>query len=198
MKPDPLLGQVPESDWHSLARVDFGKVIGETGYATDKTRDKSGKFGFFKHSLGYITGLSASLHLTYHESGFVRMVVIDTDGPNGDGFNRQNYTFSFVRNEFLGTIPTIVLDVQPVKKQRRPLLRPHLDRAQRRQHRPLQRRLRRLAAADITEYYHFDSWRTNVTEACGCPPPSTPKKPTPSRPRTSSSSRPSTTSGATS
>ena len=119
MKPDPVLVQVPESDWHSLARVDFGKVIGNTGYATDKTREKGkdGKLGFLKHSLGFITGLSASLHLTYHESGFVRMIVIDTDGPNGDGFNRQNYTFGFVRNEFLGTIPTIVLDVQPVKKK---------------------------------------------------------------------------------
>src|ERR1700712_1546785 len=51
MKPDPVLVQVPESDWHSLARVDFGKVIGETGYATDKTRDKGkgGKLGFMKH-----------------------------------------------------------------------------------------------------------------------------------------------------
>ena len=168
MRPDPILGQVPDSDWHSLARVDFGKVIGETGYATDKSRDKSGKMGFLKHSFGYITGLSASLHLTYHESGFVRMVVIDTDGPNGDGFNRQNYTFSFVRNEFLGTIPCIVLDVQPVKKRAGRffgrvwiernggnIVRYNGDFAG--------------SQADITEYYHFDSWRTNVTEGLWLP-----------------------------
>ncbi len=163
MKPDPVLVQVPESDWHSLARVDFGKVIGETGYATDKTRDKGkgGKFGFMKHSLGYITGLSSSLHLTYHEGGFVRMIVIDTDGPNGDGFNRQNYTFGFVRNEFLGTIPTIVLDVQPVKKKAgRFFGRVWIERNN--------GNIVRFdgdfngTQQDITEYYHFDSWRTNV------------------------------------
>jgi len=167
MKPDPLLGQTPESDWHSLARVDFGKVIGETGYSTDK-RDKGGKLGFFKHSLGYITGLSANLHLTYHESGFVRMVVIDTDGPNGDGFNRENYNFSFVRNEFLGTIPCIVLDVQPVKKRAGRffgriwlerndgnIVRYNGDLAGQRE--------------DISEYYHFDSWRTNIAEGLWLP-----------------------------
>ncbi len=162
MKPDPLLGQAPESDWHALARVNFGKVIGDTGYAVDK-REKSGKFGFMKHSLGYITGLSASLHLTYHESGFVRMVIIDSDGPNGDGFNRQNYNFSFVRNEFLGTIPCIVLDVQPVKKRAgRFFGRVWIER----NNGNIVRYNGDFAGEqkDITEYYHFDSWRTNVHE----------------------------------
>ncbi len=167
MRSDPALGQVPESDWHTLARVSFGKVIGEKGYDVDK-REKSGPFGFFKHSLGYVTGLSSSLHLTYHESGFVRMVVIDSDGPNGDGFDRKNYNFAFVRNEFLGTIPCIVLDVQPVKKsagrffgrvwiERRDgnIVRYNGDLAGSQQ--------------DHTEYYHFDSWRTNVTQGLWLP-----------------------------
>jgi hypothetical protein len=161
MRPDPVLGQVPDYDWHSLARVDFGKVIGEQGYATDKSGSK-GKGGFLKHSLGYITGLSASLRLTYHESGFVRMVVIDTAGPNGDGFNRQNYKFAFVRNEFLGTIPTIVLDVQPVKRNPgRFFGRVWIER----NNGNIVRYNGDLAGSeqDITEYYHFDSWRTNVT-----------------------------------
>ncbi len=67
MKPDPLLGQVPESDWHSLARVNFGKVIGEQGYTPNPYKEKGGKGGFMKHSLSYITGLSSNLHLTYRE-----------------------------------------------------------------------------------------------------------------------------------
>ncbi len=29
------------------------------------------------------------------------MIVVDSEGPNGDGFIRQNYSFLFVRNEFL-------------------------------------------------------------------------------------------------
>jgi hypothetical protein len=168
MKPDPLLGQVPESDWHTLARVNFGKVIGDTGYATDPRKDKSGKFGFMKHSMSYITGLSASLHLTYHESGFVRMVVIDSQGTNGDGFDRKNYTFAFVRNEFLGTIPCIVLDVQPVKKNAgRFFGRIWIERNDGN----IVRYNGDLAGSqqDQTEYYHFDSWRTNVTAGLWLP-----------------------------
>jgi hypothetical protein len=168
MKPDPIMNETVESDWHSLARVNFGKVIGDTGYATDPRKEKSGKFGFMKHSLGYITGLGASLHLSYHEDGFVRMIVIDSQGPNGDGFNRQNYTFAFVRNEFLGTVPCIVLDVQPVKKSPgRFFGRLWIERNDGN----IVRYNGDLAGSqqDITEYYHFDSWRTNVHEGLWMP-----------------------------
>lgn len=159
MKTDQALGQVPESDWHTLARVNFGKIIGDTTYSPDK-REKG---GFFKNSIGFITGLSSSLHLTYHESGFVRMVVIDSDGPNNDGYDRKNYVFSFVRNEFLGTIPCIVLDVRPIKKSAgRFFGRVWIER--RDGH--IVRYNGDLAGSqkDHTEYYHFDSWRTNVTQ----------------------------------
>ncbi len=169
MKPDPLLGQVPESDWHSLARVNFGKVIGEEGYSTNPYKEKGSKFGFMKHSMSYLSGLSTNhLHLNYKESGFVRMIVIDSLGPNGDGFIRQNYTFLFVRNEFLGTIPTMVVDVKPTKasggrffgriwieRNDGNIVRYNGDLAGSQQ--------------DITEYYHFDSWRTNVTQGLWLP-----------------------------
>jgi len=36
MKPDPILSQVPESDMHFLARVDFGKVINDDEYKDNK------------------------------------------------------------------------------------------------------------------------------------------------------------------
>ena len=54
MRPDPVMGQTVDSDAHFLARVDFGKVIGENGFLTGN----EAKQGRFKHSLGYITGLS--------------------------------------------------------------------------------------------------------------------------------------------
>lgn len=164
MKPDPVFVQVPESDWHTLGRVDFGKVIiGNNTYETNpKKPEKGSKMGFMKHSLGYITGLSASLHLKYNEAGFVRMIVIDSDGPNGSGFTRQNYEFHFVRNEFLGTVPTMVLDVQPVKKKAgRFFGRVWIDRKDGwvvRYDGSLNG-----TQQDITEYYHFDSWRMAVS-----------------------------------
>jgi hypothetical protein len=168
MKPDALLGQVPESDWHSLARVNFGKVIGEEGYSSNPYKEKQSKLAFMKHSLGYITGLSDHLHLSYHESGFVRMIVIDSQGPNSDGFNRQNYTFLFVRNEFLGTIPTMVLDVKPTKANPgRFFGRVWVERNDGN----IVRYNGDLAGSqeDRTEYYHFDSWRTNVAQGLWLP-----------------------------
>ena len=172
MKPDPVMFETPLSDDHFLARVDWGKVIGQTGYASEKRGDEPGaKGGFmskFKHSLDYVTGLSKSLHLQYNDSGFVRMIVIDTDGPNSDGFNRQNYTFAYVRNDFLGTVPTVVFDVEPTKpKPGRFIGRIWIER----NGGNIVRYSGDLAGeqADIREYFHFESWRTNIQEGLWLP-----------------------------
>ena len=142
MKPDPVLLQVPESDEHFLARVDFGKVINDDSYKDNKGNfaAKKSKLSFFKNSFGALGGISGSLRLTFHESGFVQMILMDSNG-----FDRQHYTFTFIRNDFLGNIPTAVFDVQPIsgKQEYRTLLRTHLGGNPGRQRGPLQRRLRR-------------------------------------------------------
>ncbi len=159
MKPDPVMRQIPESDEHFLGRVEFGKVIGDDAYkAGPKAPDKSkGKFGFFKGSSGFLAGLGGSLHLQFQPDGFVRMVLIDSTG----NFDRQHYNFYFVRNDFLGTIPTAVFDVQPVKSTAGEffgriwvetgsgnIVRYNGDLAG--------------SEKDYHEFFHFDSWRTNV------------------------------------
>ena len=108
MRPDPMLLQVPESDQHFLARVDFSKVINDDAYKANKGNfeAKKGKMSFFKNSLGALGGISGSLRLTFHESGFVQMILMDSND-----FDRQHYTFTFIRNDFLGNIPTAVFDV---------------------------------------------------------------------------------------
>jgi hypothetical protein len=146
MKPDPVLLQVPESDLHFLARVDFGKIINDDSYKV------------FKDSLGAIGGISSSLRLTFHDSGFVQMILMDSNG-----FDRQHYTFTFIRNDFLGNIPTAVFDVQPISGKREfgrffgriwvetrdgNVVRFNGDFAG--------------SIQTIKEFYHFDSWRTNV------------------------------------
>ena len=162
MKPDPVLSQVPESDQHFLARVDFGKIIGDDSFAVNNNtaHGSSGnsKLGFFKHSASYVTGLGSSLHLNFHESGFVQMLLMDSNS-----FDRQHYTFVFVRNDFLGNTPTAVFDVQPISGKSSfgrffgriwietrdgNVVRFNGD----------------FAGTEQTykEFYHFDSWRTNV------------------------------------
>src|SRR5258705_6102412 len=111
MKPDPLLGQVPESDQHFLSRVDFKSVINDQTYAVNKDRSQGsgGKMGFFKQSLSAVGSLGGSLHLTFHEAGFVQMLLMDSNN-----FDRQHYNFGYVRNDFLGNTPTAVFDVTPI------------------------------------------------------------------------------------
>jgi hypothetical protein len=163
MRPDPILLQVPESDQHFLARVDFGRVINDKAYQENPAKKGSS----FKHSLGAITGLGDSLRLQFHESGFVQMLLMDSTS-----FDRQTYNFSFVRNDFLGSIPTAVFDVTPIAQKS---MIPGNDNK-------LGRFFGRIwvethngnvvrfngdfagSEKDYREFYHFDSWRTNVQE----------------------------------
>jgi len=160
MKPDAKLLQVPESDQHFLGRVEFGKIIGDSQYQTAAVHGKSGgKFGFFKNSMGYLTGLSKSLHLEFSEEGFVQMMLVDSKD-----FNRQMYKFGFVHNDFLGSVPTMVFDVEPASKNTRGRFFGRIW---------VERRNGNIVRfngsfagtqKDVKEYYHFDSWRTNVQE----------------------------------
>ena len=158
MKPDPVMRQVPDSDEHFLGRVEFGKVIGDDAYKEGpKAGEKSGKFGFLKSSGGFLGSLGGSLHLQFHEAGFVSMLLMDSYE-----FDKQHYTFGFVRNDFLGNIPTAVFDVTPAKAGDRGrffgriwvdardgnVVRFNGDFAG--------------SDKDYQDYYHFDSWRTNI------------------------------------
>jgi hypothetical protein len=165
MKPDPIMSQAPESDQHFLARVDFGKVINDSAYAGEKRGEGGGgKFGFFKGSLDYITHLSASLHLTYHDSGFVQMLLVDSNS-----FNRQMYQFSYVRGGFLGSVPVAMFDVQPMKKGAvgRFAGRIYIDQNS--------GSIVRFTGSfsggttDVSEYFHFDSWRTSSPDGLWLP-----------------------------
>jgi len=153
MKPDPLLGQVPESDQHFLGRVDFNKIISDETYDVNKTKP-----GFFKQSTSFITSLGSSLHLNFHQAGFVQMLLMDSNS-----FDRQHYVFGYVRNDFLGNTPTAVFDVTPIpgkpskgrffgriwiETKNGNVVRFNGDFSG--------------TEKEYSEYYHFDSWRTNV------------------------------------
>ena len=162
MKPDPVLGQIPESDQHFLGRVDFNKIIGDEAYekneATAKGSSNNGKLGFFKNSVSFITSLGGSLHLNFHQAGFVQMLLMDSNS-----FDREHYVFGYVRNDFLGNTPTAVFDVTPkpgmkdrgrffgriwIETRNGNVVRFNGDFSG--------------TEKEYAEYYHFDSWRTNV------------------------------------
>src|ERR1039458_7076640 len=156
-RPDVKLYEVPVEDQYTLSRVDFGRGF------FDKTYEPrtAVKHGFFKGSLGAITGLTKALGLerfTYSPTGFMQMMFLDPTG-----FDNQHYVFSFVRPEFLGSVRTWVFDVHPkvsgmgrfygriwiddedgnVVRFNGTYTGPHSE--------------------DSSKYYfHFDSWRMNV------------------------------------
>ncbi len=159
MKPDPVMRQIPESDEHFLVRVEFGKVIGDQEFKQGpKAGSKGGgKFAFLKSGAGILGGLGGSLHLQFNEQGFVSMLLMDSNS-----FDKQHYNFYFVRNDFLGNVRTSVFDVTPIKKndsgrffgriwvetRDANVVRFNGDFAG--------------SEADYKEFFHFDSWRTNI------------------------------------
>jgi hypothetical protein len=158
MKPDPVMRQVPESDQHFLGRVEFSRVIGDDPYKNGpKAGEKTSFVGKFKNSLGFLNGLGGSLHLQFQEGGFVSMLLMDSTN-----FDKQHYNFFFVRNDFLGNTPTAVFDVTPAGKNDKGrffgriwvetrngnVVRFNGDFAG--------------SEKDYQEFFHFDSWRTNV------------------------------------
>ena len=159
MKPDPALLQIPVSDQHFLGRVDFKKVLNGDSYETVDNKKAKGKLAFFKNSLSYITSLNKELHLQFSETGFVQMILVDSHD-----FNRNEYQFGFVRNDFLGSVPTAVFDVEPAKNNKRGRFfgRIWIER----KNGNIVRFNGSFAGSDkdFAEYYHFDSWRTNVQE----------------------------------
>jgi hypothetical protein len=167
MRPVPGVVQEPESDEQHLTRVDFGKHINDDSYARNDVKAKQDHKigGLFKHSLGFATGLGDSLHLQYQESGFVRMLVMDDTS-----FDRQTYNFGYVRNEFLGSVPTAVFDVTPIPNKsfvpgNNKLAGKFFGRIWIETHNGNVVRFNGDVAGtekDYKEYYHFDSWRTNV------------------------------------
>lgn len=152
-RPDPVLYQVPVSDEYSIARVDFGK-----GFSANPYAEQSSRQGLFHGSFQYLKGLTHSLHIADNPDGFMDMMFID---PRGFGF--KDYTFAFVRQQFLGEIRTSVFDVRPKR------------------HAGAGRFFGRIWVDDdggdvvrfngtytdnpnnpVTRYYHFDSWRKNI------------------------------------
>jgi hypothetical protein len=157
VKPDMKLYAVPSSDEYFLSRVDFGNGVSASGY-----EEKTVKKGLFKGSLSALTGLGKALHFEpeFQGTGLMAMMFID---PRV--FDKQHYQFSFVRREFLGSVRTLVFDVDPkpgtgagrflgriwVEDQDGNIVRSngtftgnHQDEA--------------------PNYFHFDSWRMNLQQ----------------------------------
>jgi hypothetical protein len=87
---------VPASDQYFMGRLDVSDGV------EDQLFEK--QTGFKLKTLNMFPSLFARKFLPV---GFAQMVMLDRD------FQKQNYDFKFVRQEFLGEVRCLVLDVQP-------------------------------------------------------------------------------------
>ncbi|MGB8834404.1 MAG: M48 family metalloprotease [Candidatus Sulfotelmatobacter sp.] len=141
----------PVKDQYFLGRLDM----------SDGTGDKSfiGEPGFGQRMLTHLTGVFSMRFLPL---GFAQMVVLDSD------FQKQYYSFTYVRREFLGDVRCLVIDLQPKEDA------------------PPGRFMGRMWVEDQdynivrfngtyyphpkTSYYlHFDSWRLNLRSGAWLP-----------------------------
>jgi hypothetical protein len=162
MRPDPVLTQYPVSDRYFLDRVQFSKVVADQEYeinpVTAHDKGKRSAALVLKSPLSYFAALRGDVKMTYQDNGFVQMILVDAVN-----FDRGHYLFSFVRNQFLGSVATAVFDVAPaagkggaghffgriwVEARGANIIR-----------------FNGSFTGSIQahrEYYHFDSWRANV------------------------------------
>jgi hypothetical protein len=96
-QPDPVLGTSPKSDDYFLSRLDLaGNAAGTSSFADEEHSKRDGK------------NLSKNNEEPFAAAGFAQALF-----PDLDHFDRQNYTFEFVRWEILGEIRCAVVDVRP-------------------------------------------------------------------------------------
>ncbi len=97
LKNDPQLGEAPTEDHYFLGRLDLN--------SEDSRRDFLTKGSLQSRLLG---GFSQIFKMQYKPIGFSWMVFADREN-----FDREHYTFKYIRREFLGDVRCIVFDVIP-------------------------------------------------------------------------------------
>ena len=103
LRPDKLLGAVPDGDKYFLGRAELAKGVElesmSHGKGTKGTKQK------------ILSGLGSFFSTEFLPRGFLQMIYLDMNG-----FDRQHYKFAYVRREFLGEVRCLVFDVDPLKK----------------------------------------------------------------------------------
>ena len=101
MRKDADFGTVPTSDTYFLGQLDISRGVIQDSFIPAP--------GMPKRILHTLSG-SKLFKLSFLPSGFATMIMMDP----GD-FDRQHYTFKYLRREFLGDVRCIVADVVPQK-----------------------------------------------------------------------------------
>lgn len=145
MQPDPDLVLIPKADNYFLGRLDLSQGVSDDSFIPLR--------GGIIHSL---TSLTKFPNSHFMARGFAQMVLMD-DG----GFNRGNYTFQYLRREYLGDVRCIVYQVTPRKEAGRGRFIGRIW-VEDQDYNVVRFNGTYTVRAKDSQYVHFDSWRTNT------------------------------------
>src|SRR5580692_10822084 len=149
LRADKDLGPVPAGDRYFLGKANLAKGV-ELDPLT--TQDNSGGV---KHKMLGGLGSAFSMQMEFLPRGFLQMIYLDTNG-----FDKQHYSFDYIRREFLGEVRCLVFDVTPTSKSGKGRFLGRIWVEDQDFH--IVRFNGAYTGSSKTSYYfHFDSWRVN-------------------------------------
>ena len=134
----------PTSDTYFLGRLDVNERTQDTQFEKEKK-------GFAQKMAGGLNLFSRH----FVADGFAQMAILDRD------MQKSNYYFNFVRQEFLGEIRCIVVDVQPREKAPKGLFAGRIW-VEDQNFNIIRFSGTYSNGSNYNSYLFFDSWRTNV------------------------------------
>jgi len=145
IRPDKLLGAVPDGDKYFLGRADLAK-----GVELEPLDHDAG----MKHKI--FGGWASIFSAEFVPRGFLQMIYLDLNG-----FDRQHYKIEYVRREFLGEVRCLVFDVDPLPKSGKGRFVGRIWVEDQDFH--IVRFNGAYGGQSLTSsYFNFDSWRTNA------------------------------------
>ncbi len=136
---------VPVNDRYFLGRLKLGGEVGDQLFENEQP-------GLGHHLLA---PFRAAFLRQFSPRGFAQMVMLDAN------FQKSNYYFNFVRQEFLGDVRCIVVDVQPRERAPRGLFTGRIW-VEDRDFNIVRFNGTYTPRSRYSYYLHFDSWRLNL------------------------------------
>ena len=135
----------PTSDQYFLGRLDLNDGVSDQSFEKHQP-------GFSRHFSNLFSGIVSR---GFVATGFAQMVMLDAN------FQKNNYYFNYVRQEFLGEIRCIVVDVQPKEAAPKGLFTGRIW-VEDRDFNIVRFNGTYTARSRYSYYLHFDSWRLNL------------------------------------
>jgi peptidase M48-like protein len=148
MQEDKEHNVIPTSDRYFLGRLDLSQTTSEQVFEKDRPAKAH-------YLLSPFAMLGNAFSRRYVPQGFANMVVMDRD------LKKENYYFNFVRQEFLGEIRCIVVDVQPREHAPNGLFAGRMW-VEDKDFNVVRFNGTYTNGSNYDSYLHFDSWRANM------------------------------------